>query len=223
MPMLRMPTVVLACLAGLSLASPAARAAEPVEGTNFRQVVPAQPTDSPGKIEVIEFFSYACPHCNEFHPLLSAWLARQSKDVVLRRIPVGYGRPPWIAAQHTFYALQATGDLNRLDGPFFSAIHEQHRRLFDLQSIADWVGANGGNSEGFMAAYNSFGVNNQVAEADRLSDVFAVEGVPTMAVDGKYVALGDTLENILLNTDMLVAKERAQLRSAHPAPAAAKH
>ena len=69
--------------------------------------------------------------------------------MVLRRIPAGYSRPPWIVLQHTFYALQSTGDLNRLDGALFSAIHEQHRRLYDQQSIADWVGANGGNSEGF--------------------------------------------------------------------------
>jgi thiol:disulfide interchange protein DsbA len=217
MPM-RMPTLVLACVTGLIIAG-AANAAEPVEGKNFRLVVPAQPIDNPGKIEVIEFFSYACPHCNEFHPLLSAWLAKQGKDVVLRRIPAGYSRPPWIVLQHTFYALQSTGDLNRLDGALFSAIHEQHRRLYDQQSIADWVGANGGNSEGFMSAFNSFGVNNQIAEADRMSEVFGVEGVPSMAVDGKYLALGDTFEDILANTDMLIAKERAQLRAAHPAPA----
>jgi protein dithiol oxidoreductase (disulfide-forming) len=216
MPM-RMPTAMLVFVAALSIAG-AAVAAEPVEGKNFRLVVPVQPIDNPGKIEVIEFFSYACPHCNEFHPLLGAWLARQGKDVVLRRIPVGYARPPWIMLQHTYYALQSTGDLNKLDGPLFSAIHEQHRRLYDMQSIADWVGANGGNSEGFTAAFNSFGVNNQIAEADRMSEVFGVEGVPSMAVDGKYLALGDTFEDILANTDLLIAKERA-LHAAHPAPA----
>jgi protein dithiol oxidoreductase (disulfide-forming) len=218
MPMLRITSCVLACVAGLIIAG-AASAAEPVEGKNFRLAVPAQPIDNPGKIEVIEFFSYACPHCNEFHPLLSAWLAKQGKDLVLRRIPVGYSRPPWIIMQHTYYALQSTGDLNRLDGPLFSALHDQHRRLYDLQSIADWVGANGGNSEGFTAAFNSFGVNNQIAEADRMAEVFGIEGVPTMTVDGKYVALGDTFEDILANTDMLVAKERAQVHATRPAPA----
>jgi protein dithiol oxidoreductase (disulfide-forming) len=219
-----MPKLVLTALAAALPVLPTL-GAEPVEGKNYRQVLPPQPSDSPGKIEVLEFFSYACPHCNEFRPLLTAWLAKQGKDVVLRRIPAGYDRPPWIVMQHTFYALQATGDLNRLDGPLFSAIHEQHRRLFDMQSIADWVGANGGNSEGFTAAFNSFGVNNQIAEADHLGEVFAVEGVPTMAVDGKYVALGDTFEDILANTDLLIAKVRAQLRTAHPAAAAtpAKH
>jgi thiol:disulfide interchange protein DsbA len=223
MPLVRrLPDFFVACLAGLVLALPALAAA-PVEGTNFRQVVPPQPTDSPGKIEVIEFFSYACPHCNEFRPLLTAWLAKQGKDVVLKRIPAGYGRADWIAMQHAYYALQATGDLERLDAKLFSAIHEQHRRLFNLPSLSDWVGANGGNSDAFTAAYNSFGTNNAIAEADRLGDVYAIEGVPTIAVDGKYVALGNTFEDILANTDLLIAQERARLRAAQAAPAPAKH
>lgn len=220
MPM-RMPSFVLSCLAVFA-ATPPAVAAEPREGTNFRLVVPAQPTDSPGKIEVTEFFSYACPHCNDFYPFLSAWLAKQGKDVVLRRVPVGYERPPWIAMQHTYYALLATGALERLDGALFKAIHEQHRRLYDLQSLADWVGANGGSSDKFMAAFNSFIVNNQVEQADKLSEIYNVEGVPTLAVDGKYVALGDTFPDILANTDMLIAKERAEQRKPHPGAGAAQ-
>jgi protein dithiol oxidoreductase (disulfide-forming) len=212
----RTAVLVLLGLAGLALALPGL-AAEPKEGVNYRAVVPAQPSDSPGKIEVTEFFSYACPHCNEFYPLLTAWLGKQGKDVVLRRVPVGYGRPQWIAMQHAYYALLSTGDVKRLDGALFNALHEQHRRLYDLQSLTDWVGANGGNAEGFQAAFNSFGVNSQVARADAMSDAYAVEGVPTMAVDGKYKALGDTFADILSNTDMLIEKERAQLHPAAPA------
>jgi thiol:disulfide interchange protein DsbA len=203
-----MRTLLLCALAALSLLNSGAAPAQQ-EGTNFRTLVPVQPADSPGKIEVIEFFSYACPHCNEFYPLLSAWLPKQGKDVVLRRVPVGYDRPPWIALQHAYYALLVSGDLNRLDEPLFKAIHEQHRRLFDMQSIADWVGANGGSSEKFIAAFNSFGVNNQIAQADKMSEDYGVAGVPTLAVDGKYVALGDTFPDILANTSQLIAKERA--------------
>jgi thiol:disulfide interchange protein DsbA len=203
-----MRTLLLCVIAGLSLLNSGAAAAQQ-EGTNFRTLVPVQPTDTPGKIEVTEFFSYACPHCNEFYPLLSDWLAKQGKDVVLRRVPVGYNRPPWIALQHAYYALLVSGDLNRLDEALFKAIHEQHRRLFDMQSIADWVGANGGSSEKFTAAYNSFGVNTQIAQADKMSEDYGVAGVPTLAVDGKYVALGDTFQDILANTSQLIAKERA--------------
>ena len=187
------------------------------EGTNFRTLSPPQSTADPGKIEVTEFFSYACPHCNEFYPLLSAWLAKQKKDVVLRRVPVGYERPPWIALQRAYYALESDGDLAKLDAALFSAIHKQQRRLFDEQSLADWVGANGGDSAKFTTAFNSFGVNTQVAQADKMSEDYGVEGVPTMAVDGKYVALGDSHEEILANVDALITKVRAQHTAAGPA------
>src|ERR1700733_8518429 len=109
------------------------------------------------------------------------------------------------------------GDLPKLDAALFSAIHQQQRRLFDEQSLADWVGANGGDSAKFASAFSSFGVNSQVAQADKMSDDYGVAGVPTMAVDGKYVALGDTHEQILANVDALVAKARAQ----HPTAGAA--
>src|SRR5256885_2114922 len=79
--------LALAVLASAGTAIPAALHAQGVEGTDYRKVEPRQPTDSPGKIEVIEFFSYACPHCNEFYPLVSIWQAKLPKNVVFRRVP----------------------------------------------------------------------------------------------------------------------------------------
>jgi thiol:disulfide interchange protein DsbA len=206
----------LAALGALLLGCAAAYAQQ--EGTSYRALAPPQPTDSPGRIEVIEFFSYACPHCNDFYPLLNGWLAKQGKDVVLRRVPVGFDRPPWVNLQRAYYALQATGDLERLDAALFNAIHEKHEQLFDEPSLAGWVGRNGGNADKFAAAYVSFSVNNQTVQADHLAEVYSVEGVPTMAVDGKYVALGDSYAQILVNTDQLIAKVRAA-RAAVKAPA----
>jgi len=203
-------------VAALVLACTAAPAQE--EGKNFRTLAAAQPTSSPGKIEVIEFFSFACPHCYEFFPLLETWLAKQPKDVVLLRVPVGFNRPAWINMQRAYYALQASGDLARLDGALFRAIHEERRQLFDEQSLADWVGANGGNSDRFTTAYTSFSVNNQTVQADTLAENYRIDGVPSMAVNGEYVALGSTFAEILDNTDKLIARVRAERTSATPAP-----
>jgi len=195
----------------------AATATSQQADSGFRTLTPSQPTSSPGKIEVIEFFSFACPHCNEFYPLLTTWLAKQPKDVVLVRVPVGFNRPAWINLQRAYYALQATGDFTRLNGALFKAIHEQGRQLFDEQSLADWVGAQGGNAEQFTAAYTSFGVNNQTVQADTMAENYRVEGVPTMAVNGEYVAQGATFAEILANTDKLIARVRAERASARPA------
>lgn len=197
----------LCALAALLFAAPAARAQE---GTTYRPVVPPRPTDSPGKIEVIEFFSYACPHCNDFYPLLQQWQAKQGKDVVLQRVPVGFDRPAWVNLQRAYYVLQANGDLPRLDGALFQAIHEKHEQLFDEQSLATWVGSNGGSADKFASAYVSFNVNNLTVQADRLAESYAVDAVPTLAVDGRYVALGNTYVEILANTDQLIARVRAE-------------
>jgi protein dithiol oxidoreductase (disulfide-forming) len=209
-------------LLGLLLAAAPALLSAQQEGTDFRTLTPARPTENPGKIEVVEFFSYACPHCNEFYPQLHAWLAMQKKDVVLRRVPVSFERPPWMNLARAFYAMQATGVLDKLDGPLFAAIHDKHESLFDEQSLADWVGKNGGNAEQFAAAYTSFGVNNQTVQADAMGTDYGVEGVPTLAVGGKYVALGDSFPEILKNTGALIIKVRAEHAAAAPAGAKKK-
>jgi thiol:disulfide interchange protein DsbA len=191
-----------------------------VEGTSYKVLTPNQPPQSPGKIEVVEFFSYGCPHCAEFFPLIGTWLAMQPKDVAFRRVPVGFERPPWINLQRAYFALLASGDLNRLDGPLFAALHEQHLQLFDEPALADWVGKNGGSAEKFAAAYTSFGINNQTVQADKMAEDYQITSIPTLVVEGKYVALGNTFSELLANTDKLVAKVRAERAAA--APAAAK-
>jgi len=189
------------------------------ENVDYRVLEPAQPPSAPaGKIEVLEFFSYACPHCAEFYPLVSAWAQKLPKDVVFRRVPVGFNRPAWINLQRAYFALQSTGDLERLDGALFHAIHQEGLQLFEEPALAEWVGKMGGNADKFAAAYSSFGINNLTVQADTMAEHYQVEGVPTMAVAGRYLAMGDNFTQILANTDKLIAK----VRSSAPAAAAAK-
>src|SRR5256714_1292063 len=108
--------LALAVLASAGTAIPAALHAQGVEGTDYRKVKPRQPTDSPGKIEVIECFSYPCPHCNEFYPLASIWQATLPKNVVFPRVPVGFNRAAWINLARAYYALQASGGLDTRSG-----------------------------------------------------------------------------------------------------------
>jgi len=212
---------VIACvLATAAVLRPAPLLAQ-AEGTEYRILAPVQPTLSPGKIEVVEFFSYACPHCAEFAPLLATWKATLAKDVVFRRVPVGFDRPPWINMQRAYYALLASGDLERLDAKLFTAIHQQNLPLFQEQALFDWIGKNGGDAQKFTAAYTSFGINNQTVQADKMAEDFQITGVPTMAVDGRYVALGDTQLELLANTDKLIAKVRAEHAAAAKASAPA--
>lgn len=221
-------TAALSALAATLLIASGPARAQAVEGKDYRTLDPPQPTTAaPGKIEVIEFFSYGCPHCNDFYPLLSAWLAKQPKDVVLRRVPVGFGRPQWINLARAYYALVATGELEQLDGALFRAIHEEHLELFDLGSLAAWVGKHGGNADQFTNAYTSFGVNNQTVQADKMVEDYKVTGIPTLAVNGRYVVLGAesaadehaAFLELLKTADKVIAMARARMPAAHPAPA----
>jgi len=225
MPMSRRALLLrMSALAAAAPWLPRVRAQQ--NGTDYRSLEPPQPTDSPAKIEVLEFFSYACPHCAHFAPLVSTWDAKLPKDVVFRRVPVGFDRPQWVNLQRAFFALQASGDFARLDGALFHAIHEEQQPLFDEQNLAAWVGRNGGHAEEFSAAYVSFGVNNQTVQADKLASDYLIDSVPAMAVDGKYVAMADPangeipyLQQLLANTDKLIVKARAERAATARPPA----
>lgn len=185
------------------------------EGVDYRTLEPPQHTSSPGKIEVLEFFSYGCPHCNEFYPLISAWAARLPKDVEFKRVATGLGRPAWTNFARLYYALEFTGDLKRLDAAIFHALHEEHRMLSDESSIADWVAQHGVDRAKFTAAYESFGVATKVNQSEQMVEDYKVDGVPGLTVDGRYVVMGSTFQELLDHTDALIARIRAEKAPAH--------
>jgi protein dithiol oxidoreductase (disulfide-forming) len=214
---MRIPGFLLLLAAICAVAPLPVRAAPPpgaIEGTDYRVIPSPQPTGSPGKIEVLEFFSYACPHCNEFYPLVSAWAAKLPKDVVFNRVPVGFGRPAWVNLARAYYALKASGDFDRLDGALFHGLHEENLNLTDEGSLADWVAKQGGHADKFAAAYTSFGVNSETAQADEMVQNFTVDAVPTLAINGRYIVLGDSFPLILRNADKVIAMVRAQSKPA---------
>ena len=181
-----------------------------VAGRDFTPVVPAQAGEEPGKIEVLEFFSYGCPHCNDFSPLLHAWAAKLPSDVVLKKVPVTFGRGPWATIAKLYYTLEATGDLRRLDGDVFRAIHVERISLFDDRSVTEWAVSKGVDPKKFSEAFNSFGVNSKVRRGDQLAQVYKITGVPSLAVDGKYLVGGKDFNETLAIADKLIAKARAE-------------
>ena len=205
---------------GLALAvlSLSAVAGPALEGADYRFIDPPQHPATTGRIEVLEFFSYGCPHCNEFYPQVSAWAAKLPKDVVFKRVATGLGRMPWANLARMYYALETTGDLTRLDAQVFHAIHEERAPLFDEAAITDWVGKHGVDVAKFKAAFESFGVNNKVNQAEEMVESYKVEGVPALTIDGKYLVLGDNFPQVLANADAVIAMDRQQ-----KATAAANH
>ena len=194
----------LAALVLAALTSPPTMA-QAVEGRDYTLLTAPQPPESEGgKLEVIEFFSYACPHCFHFSPMVTPWAAKLPKNAVFLRVPVAFGRPQWGALVRAYYALQATGDLDRLDTALFDAIHKEHQPLFNEANITDWVAKQGVNRETFAAAYNSFNVTTKATHAGQLALNYQVDGVPKLVIGGRYIVQGNDFRQLLLNADQVL-------------------
>ena len=194
------------------LAMSAAGAAEPVEGKDYARLKNAQPVETGKKIEVIEFFSYGCPHCNDLEPILDAWVAKLPPDVQFRRVPVMF-QERWQALARIYYTLDAMGDEQRLSPEVFKAIHSAGLPLYQDKAFFDWASAHGLDRAKVAEVYNSFAVNSKFNRAKALAQAYNIQSVPTMVIDGKYVTSSDrvgTHANLPPVLDALVTKARAE-------------
>ena len=189
-----------------------AHAANPVEGTNYVKLSQAAPVAAPaGKVEVVEFFWYGCPHCAQFEPYLVAWAAKLPSDVAFRRVPVAFRENPFGMHQRLYYAIEALGLVPTLHAKVFHAMHTEQLRLDKPELIADWVAKQGVDKDKFMAMFNSFGMQGKAKQARTLSDAYKIDGVPAIGVAGRYytsVSLNGTPDKALATTDFLIAQAR---------------
>lgn len=166
-----------------------------------------------GKIEVIEFFSYACPHCKEFHPALDAWAAKLPKDVVLRRVPVSFRRLPWERLSRIYFALEAMGQVDRLNGAVFKSLHEERFVINSDEAAIDWAVKHGLDGKKFGDMLTSFSVQSKVQQADQESASAKMQGVPALVVDGRWLINNQAASgnaDVLKRVDFLVAKARKE-------------
>lgn len=201
----------LIATAGLSAAAvlPVGFAQAAQAGKDYRVVQPPQRTSVPaGKIEVLEFFWYACPHCYSLHPAIEAWAKKLPEDVVFRHVHVQFRSP---SHQQIHYTLEAMGKDKELGVKVFEAIHRERKRMRDEEEIFEWAKANGLDEQEFKKIYNSFGVRTQMKRASQATAAFGVDGVPMIAVNGKYLtspSMTGSNEAALRMTDTLIEMER---------------
>lgn len=198
-------------LAASSLSQPVwAQTAAPKEGKEYTRLSKPAPVDAPaGKVEVIEFFWYNCPHCNEFEPALEAWLKTPPKQMAFRRVPIAFNAS-FVPQQKLYYTLEGMGKVGELHAKVFRAIHVEKQNLSKDEGIFAWVAKQPGmDIAKFKEMYNSFTVSNQVRKASQLQEAYGVEGVPSMGVGGRYYADGGmagSLVGMLKVVEALVAK-----------------
>ncbi len=183
----------------------------PQEGADYLVLDKPATTEAPaGKIEVVEFFWYSCPHCNRFEPQLEEWVKKMPKDVVLRRAPVSF-RPDFEPQQRLYYVLESMGKVEELHKKVFYAIHVERQPLNTVEMVTAWAEKQGINKTKFTEAYNSFPVATKTRKATLLQDAYKVDGVPALGVAGKYYTSGSvaqTMERALVVTDYLIGQAR---------------
>jgi thiol:disulfide interchange protein DsbA len=173
---------------------------------------PPQPTDGSGKIEVIEFFWYGCPHCYSMEPAVNAWLKTAPKDVVFKRIPA-YPSDAWGTMAVMYYTLEAMGVLDQYHAKVFDAMHKQNVNLANKAKRDEWLKTNGIDPIRYAEVEKSFTVNTKVARARQMTQAYKVDSVPRFIVNGKYVTSGEQAggnEKIFPTIDQIIAVVRKE-------------
>jgi len=185
-------TTALIGAAGLAPLAPAAFAqGAPVEGRHYVRLSQPLPVNAPqGKIEVVDFFWYGCPHCAAFEPELDAWARKLPEQVLFSRVPVAFRPEPFTTHQRIFYALEALGALDAMHRKVFYAIHNERQPLDKPADISAFMAKNGLDAAKFMEAFSSFSTQSKLKRAAALVDGYKIDGVPAIGVHGRYYTSG---------------------------------
>ncbi|MCK4675115.1 MAG: thiol:disulfide interchange protein DsbA/DsbL [Gammaproteobacteria bacterium] len=184
------------------------QAADFKDGTHYK-TLPQQSTDSGDKIEVLEFFWYGCSHCFSFEPFIKSWEKTKPANVELVRVPAIF-RPDWEVQARAYYALSNMGVIDDVHGKIFEAINKGKKRLNKLELMADFVEKNGVNRKEFLKEYNSFSVDGMVRKAKKKQKAYKIQGVPSVAINGKYLTGGSmagSYDNLINVINHLIEKE----------------
>jgi thiol:disulfide interchange protein DsbA len=184
----------------------------PVEGQNYVKLNQPVATAAPaGKVDVVEFFWYGCPHCYAFEPTLEAWAAKVPPNIAFRRAHVGFTALHQ-THQKLYYTIETLGLVDKLHRKVFAAIHQQHRRLDKEADIAAFATENGVDANKFIEVYKSFGVQTKANQATKLSEAYKIDGVPALGVAGRYytsVGLAGSPQGALQVVEYLARKSQS--------------
>jgi len=218
---LRHALLAIVALCALALAPfRAPLAADYVEGRQYSRLQMPQPSQANGKVEVIEFFWYGCPHCADLEPLLKQWTKQLPGDVSFRKVPAILNES-WAPGARLYYTFEAMGLLDKLNDAAFDAMVKQHIKLGLEATLLVWVASKGVDRRAFADTYNSFSVGVKVKQAAEMTQEYGFSGVPALIVGGKYTP-GPQLRSaaeMLTIADYLIAKSRSELK---PSPATKK-
>lgn len=181
-------------------------AAEP---QGYEEITPAQPTQNPDKVEVIEFFWYGCPHCYSFEPTLAKWLKNKPDNVEFIRQPAVFSKL-WGDHARAYFTAEALGVVDKVHADFFDAIQNKRQALRSEDELAEFFVEHGVDEQDFRDAYNSFLVDAKLRQAQSMPARYGVTGVPAIIINGKYKTngpLAKSQDNMIEVMNELIARE----------------
>jgi len=185
-------------------------------GADYTVIEPAVPTSTGDKVEVVEVFSYACPHCAHFQPYAEELKSKLPAGAQFVLVPAVFN-PSWEPFARAFYTAQALGLVDKTHQALFDAIHRDHLPLRDIDSLANWYAGQGANAGNFLSTANSFVIDAKLAHGNDLVKSYGVEATPTLVVNGKYRISANTPRGIGFAEMVQIALQLVQQE------AAAKH
>ncbi|HED32769.1 MAG TPA: thiol:disulfide interchange protein DsbA/DsbL [Gammaproteobacteria bacterium] len=179
------------------------------EGIEYTQLEKAISTQTGDKIEVLEFFWYGCPHCFAFEPTIKKWKKTLPANVKFIRVPSPIN-PSWMVHTKAYYTLQIMGEGDKQHDAIFQALHIDKKKIYSKEAIADFLATRGVNKGKFLANFDSFAVEMRARQALQLGQQYNINGVPALAVNGKYTISGTQAgshQGMVDVADFLIKKE----------------
>ena len=187
-----------------------AQGGAPVEERDFHALARPIAVPANGKIEVIEFFWYACPHCFAFEPTIEAWIAKLPADVHFRRVPVGFDALKE-THQRIYFTWEALGLVEQMHLKTFARFHVQHRPIDSERDMLEFAQESGLDGAKVHQAWNSFGVQTKMRQATQLTEQYDITQMPEMGIQGRFTAVALPSAgpaSVLATTDWLVDRIR---------------
>jgi len=153
---------------------------------DYRLIPQPQPVESGDRIEVIDFFFYACQYCNDLLPHLDRWQKRKPADVAFKRVPV-VRHDSWIPLAKTYFTLEAMGAADRLHSAVYRSYHVEDLSMSQDKVIAEWAEKHGLDREKFMTIYRSDEIRLKAERARKMTMDYDIQGTPSIVVDGKFL------------------------------------
>jgi thiol:disulfide interchange protein DsbA len=212
--MLQRLGILLAGLIATSAAFAADAPAAPATweaGKNYFPVDPPQPTATGDKIEVLEVFSYACPHCAHFQPYAEQLKQSLPKGAVYSYMPAVFN-PSWESYARAYYTAESLGVLDQTHQALFDALHKDHLPMRTIDELASFYAQHGVDKAKFLATSGSFEVESKLSRAAQIVKADGIDGTPSIVVNGKYRVTGASAggyPQLIELVDYLVKQELA--------------